>query len=49
MSRRLHKVLLYASTPVVFHGNTHDVPIIVHSCVQELLRRGKRIAYLDPS
>lgn len=41
MSRRLHKVLLYASTPVVFHGHTHDIPIIVHSCIQELLRRGE--------
>jgi hypothetical protein len=41
MNKRLHKILLYASTPVVFHGNTHDIPIIVHTCVQEILRRGK--------
>jgi hypothetical protein len=40
MHKRLHKVLLYASVPVVFHGHTHDIPIIVHSCVDELLKRG---------
>lgn len=38
---RLHKVLLYSATDVVFRGYTHEIPILVHSCVKEILDRGE--------
>lgn len=36
----LHNVLYLASTTDEFGGITHDIPIIVHSSVEEILRRG---------
>jgi hypothetical protein len=36
----LHVVVLNASTTFVIGGITHDIPIIVHACVEALLRRG---------
>lgn len=49
---RLHKVLLYTATDVVFRGYTHEIPIVVHSCVQDILARGESLvqsALLDDS
>lgn len=37
----LRDVILYASTTTVMGGITYDVPIIVHSCVDALLRTSK--------
>lgn len=38
---RLHKVLIYTATDVVFRGHTHEIPILVHSLIQQLLARGE--------
>lgn len=43
---QLHDVVLNASMAVVIGGITHDIPIIVHTCVEALLRRGD--LYLFP-
>ncbi|KAF7982555.1 hypothetical protein HWV62_27534 [Athelia sp. TMB] len=40
LNTRLHKVLLYTATDVAFRGWTHEIPILVHSCVKELSSRG---------
>ena len=41
INESLHQVLMVASTPVIMRGNTHDIPIIVHTCVSEIVNRGK--------
>lgn len=43
---RLHKVLLYTATDVVFRGHTHEIPILVHSLTRQLLARGESLAPL---
>lgn len=35
----LHKVVLNASTIFVIGGITHDIPVIVHSCIESLIRK----------
>ena len=36
---------MVASTPVIMRGNTHDIPIILHTCVSEIISRGKWLRY----
>lgn len=41
MREPLHNVLTYASSWVSIHGTMYEIPIVVRSCVESLLQRGK--------